>query len=319
MTSQLGDRMTEEIGQNVAITFSNIRKVAYGLDFGNPCKPFIEMYGWAVNHLGLVVVCFELLTPPMLERERFNRTLTGDDWNDQRKFRQRLDSLNEAHAFVAPYAHHMRLILHTEEDIRKFAELCVIAGLKRPIWANVEAFNKGFYSPRRLHEFHTWLEKFSWPVAFQLEALIRSGLMHTEDLLVQFRRHIEKLCKEYPLEAADILRHFAETVRTKNPTDTLMECYLRVVPVGGKPSKGMRKVKGGRDDDSQIGEQDMGKFKCYHVTFTPTRMVLEGPYVSQSNRVIRQFVGFEDHFLRVDFRDEDRLQYRWAREVNMPS
>ncbi|KAH9945817.1 RNA dependent RNA polymerase-domain-containing protein [Epithele typhae] len=45
-------------------------------------------------------------------------------------------------------------------------------------------------------------------------------------------------------------------------------------------------------------------------------MVLEGPYVSQSNRVIRQFVGYEDHFLRVDFRDEDRLQYRWAREVD---
>ena len=60
----------------------------------------------------------------------------------------------------------------------------------------------------------------------------------------------------------------------------------------------------------------MGKFKCYHVTCTPTRMVLEGPYVSQSNRVIRQFAGYEDHFLRVDFRDEDRLQYRWAREVS---
>ncbi|KAI0748499.1 RdRP-domain-containing protein [Daedaleopsis nitida] len=295
---QLGDRMTEEIGQNVAIAFSNIRKVAIGFDFGNP------------------FVCFELLTPPMLERERFNRMLTGNDWNDQRKFRQRLDSLNEAHAVVAPYAHHMRIILHTEDDIRKFAELCVVADLKRPIWANVEAFNKGFYSPKRLHEFRNWLRQFDWPVAFQLEALIRSGLMHTEDLLVHFRRHVEKLCKEYPLDAADILRHFSETVRTKNPADTLMDCYLRVAPVNGKPSKGMRKTKASRDDDSQIGDPDMGKFKCYHVTFTPTRMVLEGPYVSQSNRVIRQFVGFEDHFLRVDFRDEDRLQYRWAREVD---
>ena len=29
--------MTEEIGSNVAISFANIRKVAIGIDFGNPC------------------------------------------------------------------------------------------------------------------------------------------------------------------------------------------------------------------------------------------------------------------------------------------
>lgn len=35
--------MTEEIGQNVAITFSNIRRVAIGLDFGNPCEWWIAL------------------------------------------------------------------------------------------------------------------------------------------------------------------------------------------------------------------------------------------------------------------------------------
>ena len=37
--------MTEEIGQNVAIAFSNIRKVAIGLDFGNPCRCNSKAYG----------------------------------------------------------------------------------------------------------------------------------------------------------------------------------------------------------------------------------------------------------------------------------
>ena len=46
-------------------------------------------------------------------------------------------------------------------------------------------------------------------------------------------------------------------------------------------------------------------------------MLLEGPYVIQSNRVIRQYQGFEDYFLRVDFRDEDRLQYRWDKDVSV--
>jgi RNA-dependent RNA polymerase len=45
-------------------------------------------------------------------------------------------------------------------------------------------------------------------------------------------------------------------------------------------------------------------------------MILEGPYPTQSNRIIRRYEGCENHFIRVDFRDEDRLQYRWSREVD---
>ncbi|KAM5531730.1 hypothetical protein V8D89_014579 [Ganoderma adspersum] len=291
---QLGDKMTEEIGSNIAITFANIRRTAIGMDFGNP------------------FIVFELLTPPMLERERFNRTRTGENWRDERKFRQRLSSLSDAHAVSAPYAHHMRLILHTEADIRQFADLCVVADLKRPFWANVEAFNNGFFSPKQLHLYHNWVAQFPWAVAFQLEALLHNGLLHTEDLLNHFRGPIEKLCEEHPKDVGDILRDFSEALRTKAPIDTHMDCFHRVVPgTGGQKWKPMR-----GDDEMTQRAQDAGKFKCYHVTFAPTRLLLEGPYVSQSNRVIRQFAGYEEHFLRVDFRDEDRLQYRWAREVD---
>ena len=48
---------------------------------------------------------------------------------------------------------------------------------------------------------------------------------------------------------------------------------------------------------------------------TPTRFLLEGPYVVQSNRVIRDYEGYEHNFIRVDFRDEDHLQYRWEKDV----
>jgi hypothetical protein len=68
--------------------------------------------------------------------------------------------------------------------------------------------------------------------------------------------------------------------------------------------------------NAQATELDPGLFLCHHVTFTPTRMILEGPYATQSNRVIRKYEGYIENFLRVDFRDEDRLQYRWAREVD---
>ncbi|KAI0373002.1 RdRP-domain-containing protein [Pilatotrama ljubarskyi] len=298
---QLGDRMTEEIGSNVAIHFSNIRKVAIGMDFGNP------------------FVCFDLLTPPMFERERFNRTLTGNDWNDHRKFRQRLDSLTPAHAVVAPYAHHMRVIMHTEADIRKFRELCEVAEVQRPIWANVEAFSRGFFSPKQLHKFHCWLRQFDWRVAFQIEALLRGGFLNTEDILGSLRPYLEKLYKDMGRRAATVLRNFCEALRTRSPKDSVMDCFQRAMPEGGKRNNKARKLAMMNLDEVEeeaARDRDMGKFECHHVTFTPTRVILEGPYVGVSNRVIRQFVGFEDHFIRVDFRDEDRLQYRWAREVD---
>lgn len=30
--------MTEEIGSNIAVAFANIRRMAIGMDFGNPCE-----------------------------------------------------------------------------------------------------------------------------------------------------------------------------------------------------------------------------------------------------------------------------------------
>ncbi|KAH6905313.1 RdRP-domain-containing protein [Coprinopsis sp. MPI-PUGE-AT-0042] len=43
---------------------------------------------------------------------------------------------------------------------------------------------------------------------------------------------------------------------------------------------------------------------CYHVTCTPSRFVLEGPYPTGFNRIIRKYRPFAHHFLRVEFRDE---------------
>lgn len=39
-------------------------------------------------------------------------------------------------------------------------------------------------------------------------------------------------------------------------------------------------------------------------------------YATQSNRVIRIYKNNQDCFLRVNFMDEERLQYRFEREVD---
>ncbi|THG97697.1 hypothetical protein EW026_g4356 [Hermanssonia centrifuga] len=282
---QLGDPVTEELAYNVVITFANIRKLAIGYDFGNP------------------FACFELWTPPVFQLERFNRELTGRDWNDSRKYRQRLESINASHGAIAPYAHQLRIILHETKDLEDFSYLCTVAGLPRPIKAHMEAFSNGFYAARKLHNLYLHFKEFDWRVAFQMEAMLRNGLINTQELLQQLYQPIKDLCSCQPATAADTLRLFTDALRSPDLRQSKIDRFRQIC---------------GRDPSESLSAHRLskGNFLCHHVTITPTRMLLEGPFVIQSNRVIRKYQGYEEHFIRVDFRDEDRLQYRWERDTD---
>ncbi|KAF7980169.1 hypothetical protein HWV62_39639 [Athelia sp. TMB] len=280
---RLGDPMIEQTGHNIVIKFSNIRKLAISHDFGNPA------------------LCFDLITPPMFEEEDFNRPLTGDEKQDSRKFRRRTGSIHPGHARVAPYCHHLRLILYRGEDLDDFVTLCKVAGLQRPINVAIDAYKHGYCSSERLHLVNIWLRSLSWRVAFQLEALVHNALISTEDLLTTLYDPINKLYREHENLASEVLRYFTEALQSLSPNETPLACFRRTV------TRKLSLVQ---------AEIPAGMFLCHHVCFAPTRLLLEGPYVIQSNRVIREWSNYQDHFIRVDFRDEDRLQYRWDREVD---
>jgi RNA-dependent RNA polymerase len=237
----------------------------------------------------------------MLEEEDFNREITGDEKRDSKKFRRRVGSLHPGHARVAPYCHHLRLVLYPDEDLDKFENLCKIAGLQRPIRVQIEAYKHGFCSINRLHAVHVWLRALDWRTAFQLEAMLHNGLLNTEDLLTHLYGPINKLIREHRDVASEVLRYFTEALQSMPAKETPVQCFERT-----------------RARKMTVAQPQLppGTFYCHHVCFAPTRMILEGPYVIQSNRVIRQWADYQDMFIRVDFRDEDRLQYRWDREVD---
>jgi len=225
-------------------------------------------------------------------------------------FKQRVGFLSPAHAQVAPYARHLRVVLFDNPDydvVEKFVSMCLIAGLSKtmvfkhsPAW-QIEALRLGFFSSKRIHHFHKTLSGFHWPVAFQLESLLRNGLLNMDDmdvLIPQVRELSRKHARQGADYAGDLLRRYSEALRLRPAWESPVKCYQRI----------LTKFKF-TPPTSKI-------FRCHHVTFTPTRMLLEGPYSSPSNRIIREYQGFENHFLRVSFRDEDRLQYRWDREVD---
>ncbi|KAL4244861.1 RNA-dependent RNA polymerase [Abortiporus biennis] len=280
---QLGDPTKEQDAYNIAISFSNLRRLAIGNDFGNP------------------FICFDMRTPPVFQLEKFNRTFTGDQYQDNRKFRQRISALNPSHELVAPYAHQLRVVLHHDDDIAKFVELCRIAELPRPFRANVEASQQEFFGRRVQHQIKKILLGFEWNVAFQIESLLRNGLVNTGELLNNLLEPIRELTEREPTTAADTLRLYTEALRAKDRAESSLDCLIRVLTQEAGPRR---------------PKLPSGTFLCHHVTVTPSRILLEGPYAVQSNRVIRKYLEYQDNFIRVDFRDEDRLQYRWEQDVD---
>ncbi|KAF7790020.1 hypothetical protein EIP86_000968 [Pleurotus ostreatoroseus] len=193
--------------------------------------------------------------------------------------RSRLGSLNAAHALVAPYVPHVRVVMYEHNDLHEFAGLCKRAGLRQPMEASIKATREAFFSERNLRAVHLSLANLPWTVAFHVETLLRGGLINTQELLIILLEPIRDLCV-HSCNAANTMRHLVQAMRQRRP-----------------------------------GEDILGRFKDA-VVATPTRLLPEGPYVIQSNRVLREYRDYKDHFLRLELRDEDRLPYRPQQDID---
>ncbi|KAJ3896699.1 RNA dependent RNA polymerase-domain-containing protein [Lentinula edodes] len=293
---EVGDRLSENFGSNIVLYFASISKIAVGYEYGN------------------AFIIFDTYTPPFFEEADFYRTTSGNERDDKNnlRFKRRIGSVerHETHARVAPFAHTLRLLLPSNNQsdgsdvISKFRDLCKIAQMETTIrLAKVEAAGWKFFSVDRLREWDAYTAKCDWPVAFQLESLLHNGFLHTKEIMAMAPR-LETLCKEHGSDyVGELLRRYPQSLSDPNrPTnDTPIQCLERAL---GEFTRFKEKI------------HSSGIFSCYRVIVTPTRMILEGPYATDSNRIVRQYSGYEDHFLRVAFSDENRLQLRWDRKFD---
>lgn len=252
---------------------------------------------------------FDTITPPLLEEIDHHRALTGKDHVDNQKFRRRIGSLHPGHARVAPYAQKLRVVLYKSYDvdsIATFERLCVTAGLGINIIIKppVDSHRRDFFSDKRLYSIQTRLRKLDWPIAFQIETLLHNALLHTDDLVIDLFPKIDNLCKAHSNDGGEyvgnVLRRFSQALQSRSARESPVSCFERVL----------------REYTFVPIQPQAGSFLCCHVTFAPTRLILEGPYATQSNRIIRSYKGYEMNFIRVDFRDEDKLNYRWDAQVD---
>lgn len=129
--AKVGDPARGQLLYSLIVTFANINKMAVGYDFGNQ------------------YICFDLFTPPIVEREDFNRTLTGT-YSDKKNYRERVGAIHPGHEQIAPYAHHIRIILSEQGDLDKFKQFCKIAELRSPVYGvRIEATCQGFFTSKK--------------------------------------------------------------------------------------------------------------------------------------------------------------------------
>ena len=249
-------------------------------------------------------------TPPSFEQESYNnRAPEGIERKGKHKTRDRISAIDDAHKSIAGYAHHLRIVLAEQDDLLQFEKICHIVGCEpRPKRVSrVDADAKRFFSPRDLFHVQRWIKTMDWKNAFQIEAYLRCGLLNTHDLLVTLQKPIEEAIQYYGSESSEFLRLFyvALKMRTTKMDEDPKECLER-----------MRKVHG----TIKPLRLAPGHISCHHVIITPSRILLEGPYTTQSNRVIRKYQdrdpALAERFIRVEFRDEDRLAYRWDGDVD---
>ena len=152
-----------------------------------------------------------------------------------------------------------------------------------------------------------WLSSVEWTTAFQIEMLLCTSLVTSKQLCNDLRQPIDNLRVSHPNIISDFLRSFAVALRisSRSGDESPLECFVRLT----------RELEEGK---LKVGllTSDEETFCAHHITLTPTRKVLEGPYPTDSNRVIRAHHGHQDHFIRVDFRDEDLISYRFGWEVD---
>ena len=253
-------------------------------------------------------IILDLHTPPNFEQESYNgQAPEGIRRNGRYKTRDRISAIDPEHARIAPYVHHLRIRLDNREDLPIFKKICEVAQCEpRPTEVPcVDARAMGFFSRGHIDEVQSWIETMDWKIAFQIEAYLRSGLLTTHDLLVILQKPIEQAIQYYGAEAPDFLRLFSVALKMRKADEELRDCFART-----------------RENHAKIKPLRLaqGHISCHHVIITPSRILLEGPYTTQSNRVIRRYQSHDpslaERFIRVEFRDEDRLAYRWDGNVD---
>ncbi|KAJ3553911.1 hypothetical protein NM688_g3369 [Phlebia brevispora] len=202
------------------------------------------------------------------------------------ELRQRLPGISNRHHETIQYTSlSMRVICPGVQPAKQLLRLCQIAQVHHEEYQCVE-----------------WFLTLPFDVAFQLESISRANVIDLKELLtLRSRVHSMQATWGVPY-TAQLLQSFCCRLALEI-SDSVTETFDRCASAFELTETGSR-------------AHQSDTFECFHVTVTPSIVYTEGPFLEQTNRIIRKYPNHTQHFLRVNFTDEERLQYRFDRKVD---
>lgn len=208
----------------------------------------------------------------------------------------------------------LRVVLKHDFELSTFRVLAEQAELKPLQMLNYKCDHRSLFSEEVLRRVESWLPTLPRPVAIQVERLLYERLMDAREML-ELGSEIERLVLTHgKTNAGYILTAFAAELNALPLYMEDAQTAALAVPellqsIADDPGKY------GLHHDSRVSTAH--DVLTLHVTISPSSVSITGPTHDSSNRILRQFPGFEDRFIRVAFADDDGQQYRYKADVNI--
>lgn len=276
------------------------------------------------------------------------RAMEGFGLDDRAPLRYRKASFDVESRSIAPYVStHIRLIFPSPSELDIFRHRRTQARLPKVVNTSITSSHRQLYSPSKIASLKAIMSRLDVRVAFQMHSMLTNGTLDA-DQLVSISRAVERMERERGPKAVEkvlvmFAKHRTASIREKargrdgpgtiygededGPTsfeveevDTLVGSARRgeKVDVGtGYPSysptellqQDLKSASEHVSNSSPSFSLDEATV-CRQIVLTPSGSQLQGPFLDQSNSILRRYPSHSHQFLRVCIRDEDLQNLR---------
>ncbi|KAI8897258.1 RNA dependent RNA polymerase-domain-containing protein [Globomyces pollinis-pini] len=218
----------------------------------------------------------------------------------------RKQGLNTIHEFKSGYiSHSIRLEFQNQTDLKNVLKTFKDIWIISPIYKKLECHSLDLYSKHYLKIIYKWFGTLPIEIGFQLQLLMNNWILTPIELII-IKKQVKKIIKSFKLnECVDILKNLVKNLKSGlkfgfNDCDRdteLLTCF----------DFSIKEFNNRRVQLKEFQEHTKVNYDCYHVIMTPSHMYLTGPFVDQTNRVIRMFFNHQNRFLKVSFLEENHF------------
>lgn len=242
----------------------------------------------------------------------------------------RLSSLNATHKRVAPFtSHNLNLVFPSPSELETFFHRRTQFHIARDRMSGsgITVNPQNIFSPTKLQELQSSFRHLNIRISVQLELLLRNNILRPSQI-ISILPHVQQLAAKYSaIQVEKILAvfvsHKLSSIEHREEDDPVHgegdSEPTEVVALGAQIPSGseqttlaaqLRRAESVCSQSRAFSTLDDSYSFTRHVVITPTRLVLEGPILDQSNSILRRS-SQPECYIRVSIREDnfDRMRH----------